>query len=96
MQELFAVTLNKRVTNKVTGKKQAVQVKQPRDLVEYTLAKKLSTMLPIPLDEAQSKLMKGIKAMDKNQGDSILTIGSIVQKHPLEFKLVNGVVYHAR
>lgn len=94
MKEIFSVTLTTSVKNKVTGKKESVKVPMSKDLLDYTLAKKLATIIPCTVEEAEKKLrMNKITALEKN---SLLTVGMIVRNHPLEFKLEGEMIYHAR
>ena len=93
MQDLFAVTLSKKVTNKVTGQKQPVIVQQTRNIVEYTLVKKLTTITPCTVQEASKKLhIEKIVPLTKG---AFISVTKLAKDHPLEFKLEGEMILNA-
>lgn len=95
MQDKFAVPLNKRVTDKITGERKQVIVQQPRNVVEYNIIRQLLTMLPVSVQDAKKKTgADKVVPMTKNAPP--LSIVSIVEKHPLDFKLEGNMIYRAR
>lgn len=74
-----------------------VQQYRKKHIVDYQLAKKLTTMIPIAADVAATRLK--LSLIEDVHGVRP-TIEKIVSQHPLEFKIVSDgkkqVVMHAR
>lgn len=85
---------------KEDGKDVFVQQYKPKSIVDYQLAKRLIHMMgnkPISVKEAETRLK--LKSIQDVHGINP-TVQSIVEKHPLEFRIVTEgkkeLVMHAR
>ena len=80
------------------GKKVPVSVNMPRSIVDHKLAVELNALLnkqcPVEIDVAEKKLrLHKITDLD---GRSSITLESIVDQHPLDFKIEGKHVVRAR